>query len=186
MADVFPCLASNDSCLPHHSKCIWVHPLACVSCFSCFTLATIAGLKLSFFDFVPPSQTDVVGIDNRMCFIRARLSPSVRLTLKFLSSYISSLYFIACLTMHSILLRPPHIPSPRTLCAETSWLLTWLQRQVHLWFIKLHIFLPPLTPLSCNGARTSIYHLLNLTLHLGLNVRCVVYSSTPWSIRPSL
>lgn len=31
-----------------------------------------------------------------------------------------------------------------------------------------------------------IYHLLNLTLHMGPNVRCVVYSSTPCSIRSSL
>lgn len=54
-------------------------------------------------------------------------------------------------------------------------------------FVKPHIFLPLFTPLSAmEPEQVYIYHLLNLTLHLGPNVRRVVYSSTPCSIRPSL
>lgn len=47
---------------------------------------------------------------------------------------------------------------PNSLCAETSWLLTWFfQDKEHLRFVKPLIFWPLFTPLIASGARTSIY-----------------------------
>ncbi len=71
----------------------------------------------------------------------------------------SSLYYTVCFPLHHNL--PTHTTSP-TLCTETSWPLTRLERQG----TASHLPTTSYTTLR-DGARTSIYHLLNLTLHLG-------------------
>lgn len=103
--------------------------------------------------------------NHPLWFLTACLSPSACLCLRVcprhaclpgIKTWIFQpvLQYTVCLTMHHI--TPAHIPSP-TLCTETSWPLTWLQRQWTLMVCKAsHLPTTSHTTLR-NGAITSIY-----------------------------